>query len=122
MGTNSASVPLKRARTRPMISALSTRVEGSATPGFDKCSSGKLKSSSRRTSERNLRYHTRRSVRAQTCRTNRRAVETGERFEGNGCEVGGLFAELAAGGRICCAPSIYRGPKTTEIDGNASNA
>src|SRR6185369_3802925 len=42
MGANSSDVPLKRARTRRMISALSTRTSGSLMPGFEMCSSGKL--------------------------------------------------------------------------------
>src|SRR3954453_1856405 len=76
MTANSASLPVKRARTRPMTSALSSAVAGSATPGFDRYSSGKLKGSYRGPEgERDQsRYHTRvarfeikeRSIRA-TC-------------------------------------------------------
>src|SRR6187549_1256701 len=42
IGTNCSSVPLKRARTRRMISALSTRVSGMAVPGLERYRSGKL--------------------------------------------------------------------------------
>src|SRR5579871_4989763 len=77
-GTNSASFPLKRARTRRMISALSTRVAGSATPGFDRCNSGKLKNSFRRAWERELRYHTPHWVRdGNTGFRERRAIISG---------------------------------------------
>src|SRR5262245_42958856 len=40
MATNSASVPLKTARTRRIVSALSKRVDGKGTPGLERCSSG----------------------------------------------------------------------------------
>src|SRR5580765_343821 len=40
MAANSSSVPLKTARTRRIVSALSTRTEGSSTPGLDRYSSG----------------------------------------------------------------------------------
>src|SRR6478609_6490645 len=61
MTANSASLPLKRARTRRMTSALSTAVAGSATPGFDRYSSGKLKDSYRdpEGEREHSRYHTR---------------------------------------------------------------
>src|SRR5580692_3992111 len=43
MVANSSDVPLNRARTRQIVSALSTPTAGSTTPGFERCNSGKLK-------------------------------------------------------------------------------
>src|SRR5688572_10061579 len=53
IGTNCSSVPLKRARTRRMISALSTRVSGMAVPGLDRYRSGKLTDSLQRSKATN---------------------------------------------------------------------